>query len=83
MVGMTCLCKICLYYRQVAFVRNYGSMREKQALIDELYDRMCHAEFDNDYWDSIRSGEWPQARQIAEDIIKRVERFEAARATRT
>ena len=75
MVGMTCLCAICRYDRQVTFVRNYGSMREKQALIDELYDRMCHAEFDNDVWKAIRSGQWPSARQIAEDIIRRTERI--------
>jgi hypothetical protein len=72
---MTCLCAICRYYRQVLFVRNYGSEREKQALIDELYDRMCHAENDCDVWEAIRSGEWPSSRLIAEDIIRRTEKL--------
>ena len=70
---MTCLCAICLYHRQVLFVRNYGSAKEKQGLIDELYDRMCHAEFDVDYWEAIHSGEWPNAREIALGIVRRAE----------
>lgn len=68
---MTCLCAFCRFDRQFLLVRNYGSMREKQAMMDELYERMYNAECDNERWEAIRSGQWPNARQIAEDIMRR------------
>lgn len=66
-----CLCRLCLRDRQIAMVRNYGNDAAKRQLIDDLHSDLEHAEFDNDYWEAIKAGAWPGARQIAENIIRR------------
>jgi hypothetical protein len=66
-----CFCKICQFGRQVELVRNYGNTAAKQQLIDELYERLASAEDDNCHWQGIRAGTWPNARLVAEDIIRR------------
>lgn len=66
-----CLCAECRLSRQIALVRNYGNASAKNTMIDYLYERMCMAEFDNDYWGAINDGSWPNARGIAEGIIER------------
>jgi hypothetical protein len=67
----TCLCRLCARNRQILMVRNYGNAAAKRLLIDDLWNDLDHAEFDNDYWQAICSGSWPGARQIAENIIRR------------
>lgn len=74
---MTCLCKLCAYYRQVLLVRNYGNAAAKQHLIDELYENLDYAEFELEVWEAIGAGKWPSARQYAEVIIKRCDAIEA------
>lgn len=74
---MSCMCDICRYGRQILLVRNYGNIAAKRALIDELYDRLCNAEFELDVWEAIRSGKWPSARLYAEAIIKRCDALDA------
>lgn len=68
---MRCLCKVCSYGDQVLLVRNYGNTAAKQALIDELYANMCSIDNDNDVWQAIFEGTWPNARWYGETIIKR------------
>ncbi len=77
----TCLCRLCLRGRQVLMVRNYGNDAAKRSLIDDLWGDLEHAQFDNDHWQAIRSGSWPGARQIAENIIRRCDALTACLST--
>ena len=74
---MNCMCDICRYARKVQLVRNYGNTAAKQTLIDELYERLAHAEMDVARWESIRNGTWYNARNYAEAIIKQCDALDA------
>lgn len=76
----TCLCRLCLRDRQFLMVRNYGNAAAKRQLMDDLYGELEHAEFGNAYWQAIRSGSWPGARQIAENILRRCDALKDSHA---
>jgi hypothetical protein len=52
-------------------VRNYGNRAAQTKLLEELYEQLEYAEFDNSYWEAIKAADWPSSRQIAEEIIRR------------
>lgn len=46
---MTCKCKVCLYSRKVGALVDRTTNARDRALIDDLYNRLMHAEDDRDF----------------------------------
>lgn len=46
---MTCKCKICLYGKKVGSLIDRTRNARDRALIDDLYNRLMHAEDDRDF----------------------------------
>ncbi len=80
-----CECKICLRHEEferqlnnlkevVPFLFEPGGVEEAIEFFEKIYEDLNYSEMDNDVNNAILSGEWPTARQYAEQIIERLDR---------
>jgi len=74
---MACSCNYCEGHRQIIAIKRRGDVEEMRKLIDELKDLADNLAFDNEVHEAVRKGDWPGAREIAMDIIRRCDEKEA------
>ncbi len=64
---MTCECRICKRARRIDLIKEFANREQLLALVDELHERLCSAEADENWATAIIDGSWPEA----DEIIKR------------
>ncbi len=54
-----CKCDTCIYGQKIKELHARQANDEDKKLIEDLYDRYCHADMDADYWKLKAKGLWP------------------------
>lgn len=64
-----CQCDVCKDSRRYQKVIENRNVDELIKLVEELYERLAHAETDNEYYNSILEGKWPDGKEILERAL--------------
>ncbi len=67
-----CNCNYCKDYRKVKIVCKNGSHRQKNKLINELFELYVMTASHLDYEKAIADGTWPNAKDILEQRLRTV-----------
>lgn len=70
-----CRCDLCNMGRRIRKAIKNRDHDEMAAIIDELDELWCNAEFDRDYYKAIIDGSWPQAEEILIKSLKKAKKF--------
>lgn len=68
-----CNCYVCKRSQDIEQIRLRGDIQEMSNLISELHNLILNLETDNERYEAILKGEWPNSIEYLKSIIKKKE----------
>jgi hypothetical protein len=64
-----CQCKLCVRHRKWKEILDRNDLQEIKDLVNEIISLLLNSELDNNYYECILDGSWPQAKEILERAL--------------
>jgi hypothetical protein len=68
-----CDCLICQQGRRIEEIKKKGDVEEMRELISELHTGLLNMGLDNDYYEALLAGEWPNSERILLASLRKVQ----------